>query len=116
MCLNTVILQTPAPQSLREGLTAPCYVFMVNFGNSNLTIRLKLDISVSSVENITSCIFNIWKKKEKRKTKNTPSYFSLSAHTDYTLAPNERTASLYQMPAKCPMPTGNKVMDVYTLI
>ena len=57
--------------------------FMVNFGNSKLTIRLKVDhIYVIFIRSLTSCVFNILKKKEKKN-----SYIFHSAHTDYMFGP-----------------------------
>lgn len=51
--------------------------FMVNFGNSKLTIRLKVDhIYVIFIRSLTSCIFNILKKKEKKYQL----YFSFGTH------------------------------------
>lgn len=70
---NSSELGSPVASGGTEG---PVLFLMVNFGNSKLTIRLKLDISVSSIESITSRIFNIWKKKKKK----TVAFFTLCTH------------------------------------
>ena len=47
---------------------SPVLFFMVNFGNSKLTVRVQVNhIYVIFIRTLTSCIFNILKQKKKKK-------------------------------------------------